>query len=64
MPVRLNKKLTISEKVEKWALKYAHILLPLSIVVLFILFVLVCFAICGVSATESGAMRNFIAGGA
>jgi len=42
---------------------YAHILLPLGIVGALILFVIILYLICGVSAVESGAMRNFIATG-
>lgn len=58
MPVRLHKKLTLTERIEAMVLKYAYILLPLAIITLFILFVLVCFAIVGVSATDSGVQYN------
>lgn len=59
----LRKRERVNQKFEDWAMRNAHILLPVSIVVLILLFVAVCFAICGVSAVESGSMRNFIAGG-
>ena len=65
-PVRLDKNNTdhnfsfnkVSQKVEEWAFRYAHILLPLFIILGLILFVLLCYAICGVSATESGVQYN------
>ncbi len=66
-PVRLEKNNTdhnnfsfnkVSQRVEKWAFRYAHIILPLFIILGLILFVLLCYAICGVSATESGVQYN------
>ena len=62
-PARLDKKVSWGEKVEVWAIAHAYILMPVSIIILLLLFVGLCFAICGVSAVESGGMRNFIAGG-
>ena len=57
-PVRLGKQLTWWEKIDAFAMRYAHILLPLCFIILVILFVLVCFAIVGVSATDSGVTYN------
>ena len=64
-PVRLHKKDDVSSflnriemKIEDWVFRYAHILLPLFIIMGLILFVMLCFAIIGVSATESGVQYN------
>lgn len=62
-PVRLAKKLTPEEKVEAWTKAHAHILLPILIVMLILLCLGLCFALVGVSAVESGTMRNFLARG-
>ena len=61
-PVRLAKKDNnvspflnkIEMKLEDWVWRHAHILLPIFIMLGIILFVLLCYAICGVSAVESG----------
>ena len=50
----LRSKPSFNDRIEEWAVKYAHILLPIAIVVGILLFVALCFAICGVSAVESG----------
>ena len=62
-PARLGKKVSWNDKLESWAIAHAYILMPAAIITLLGLFVVLCFAICGVSAVESGGMRNFIAGG-
>jgi len=40
-----------------------YIICVASIIFLLIVFVIVCYALVGVSAVESGAMRNFVNGG-
>ena len=59
-PARLNKKASTNDKIEEWALAHAHIILPLCLVILFILFILLCYAIVGVSATDSGVQYNHL----
>lgn len=60
-PVRLGKQdngspflNNLEKRLEDWVFRYAHILLPLFIIMGLILFVALCFAICGVCAVESG----------
>ena len=64
-PVRLAKSenYTLLERLDVWAIRHAHILLPLFIIIGVVLFIMLCFAICGISAVESGGMRNFVNGG-
>lgn len=69
-PARLYKKTDnvspvnhIFDKIEAWANSHASIFLFIALVMLFVLFVMLCFAICGISAVESGGMRNFVNGG-
>lgn len=62
-PARLSKQKTTTEKIDDFALSHAHIILPLAIIILLALFIGLCFAICGVSAVESGMMKNFLSGG-
>ena len=60
-PVRLNKKESkpdIMTRIDEWALNHAHILLPISIIIALCLFTALCYAIVGVSATESGSVYN------
>ena len=57
-PARLGKKMTIQEQVTEWAWRNLHILLPIVFVLLIVLFVLTCYAIVGVSATDSGVQYN------
>lgn len=57
-PVRLGKKMTLQDKINDWAWKNMHIILPILFIMLIILFVLVCYAIVGVSATDSGVTYN------
>jgi len=60
-PARLYKKTTPEEELEAIVLKYAYILFPAAIIILLLLFVGLCFAICGVSAVDSGATYNHLA---
>ena len=60
-PVRLGKqepKSSIMTRIDEWALNHAHILLPISIIIALCLFIALCYAIVGVSATESGSVYN------
>ncbi|WP_406532476.1 hypothetical protein [Methanobrevibacter sp.] len=57
-PVRLYPKKTIGEKIDDFALTYAHIIMPVALILLMVLFVCLCYAIVGVSATESGVQYN------
>ena len=59
-PVRLAKEdnFTVMERVDEWAISHAHILLPLCIIIALILFVALCYALIGVSATDSGVQYN------
>lgn len=58
-PVRLHKQesdswFNLLNYIEAWVLSHATLCLTLFIGVLILLFVIVCFAICGASAVESG----------
>ena len=61
-PVRLGKtepkSSDIMTRIDEWALNHAHILLPISIIIALCLFIALCYAIVGVSATESGSVYN------
>lgn len=61
-PVRLGKtepkSSDIMARIDEWALNHAHILLPISIIIALCLFIALCYAIVGVSATESGLVYN------
>ena len=60
-PVRLSKqepKSSVMTRIDEWALNHAHILLPISIIIALCLFTALCYAIVGVSATESGSVYN------
>lgn len=61
-PVRLGKNESKSSdvmtRIDEWALNHAHILLPISIIIALCLFTALCYAIVGVSATESGSVYN------
>ena len=67
-PARLGKKEEsnssvmgrIETRIDEWALNHAHILLPISIIIALCLFIALCYAIVGVSATESGMLRNYL----
>lgn len=69
-PVRLHKQVTNDDddfysfinsmnKVEGFILSHATLFLIIIVALLIASFVVLMFAICGVSAVESGAMRNF-----
>ena len=60
-PVRLGKtepQSSVMTRIDEWALNHAHILLPISIIIALCLFIALCYAIVGVSATESGSVYN------
>lgn len=61
-PVRLEKPLTIKEKLDKWVDKYYFTLLTiLSLMIMIVLLLIV--LLCIPSATESGMLRNYLARG-
>ena len=61
-PVRLEKPLTIKEKLDKWVNKhYFTLLIILSLMIMIVLLLIV--LLCIPSATESGMLRNYIARG-
>ena len=61
-PVRLEKQLTIKEKIDKWVNKHYFTLLTiLTLMIMFVLLLIV--LLCIPSATESGMLRNYIARG-
>ena len=62
-PVRLHKKQSRDEKLEAWAIAHAPLLFKILIFLLILGFVMGCYAVVGVCAVESGAMRNFITRG-
>ena len=66
-PVRLGKKeesnSSLMARIDEWALNHAHIFLPISIIIALCLFIALCYAIVGVSATESGMLRNYLVRG-
>ena len=53
-----NKSANIQSKMEAWAYAHASLCLYLLIIVFLLLFVVLCSALCGVSATESGTVYN------
>ena len=58
-PVRLEKQLTIKEKMDKWVNKHYFTLLTiLSLIIMFVLLLIV--LLCISSATESGMLRNYL----
>ena len=61
-PVRLEKPLTVKEKLDKWVNKhYFTLLTMLTLMIMFVLLLIVLLII--PSATESGMLRNYIARG-
>ena len=61
-PVRLEKPLTVKEKLDKWVNKhYFTLLIILTLMIMFTLLLIV--VLCIPSATESGMLRNYIARG-
>ena len=62
-PARLSKKLTVNERIDNWALSHQTIILSFCFIAGGILVVILAYTIVGISAVESGAMRNFINGG-
>ena len=61
-PVRLEKPLTVKEKLDKWVNKHYFTLLTiLTLMVMFVLLLIILLII--PSATESGMLRNYLARG-
>lgn len=61
-PARLEKPLTIKEKLDKWVNKhYFTLLFILSLMIMFVLLLIVLLII--PSATESGMLRNYLVRG-
>ena len=61
-PVRLEKPLTVKEKLDKWVNKHYFTLLTiLTLMIMFVLLLIV--LLCIPCATESGMLRNYIARG-
>ena len=48
----------LTKKVEAWCIKHASIIVLILFIVFLLIFVALCSALCGVSATESGAVYN------
>ncbi len=62
----LHKRSTRNDKLLKWNLilgQYFYIICIAVILLCLLLFIAVCFYVCGISAVESGGLRNFINGG-
>ncbi len=59
-PVRLQRRIEMSlqDRIEQFVLNHAWFFLALTIVLLFALFIVICVSMCGISATESGALYN------
>lgn len=63
-PVRLAKQNeTFADKIDQWCTRHFTFCLTVALIVFAILFVLLCYTVVGVSAVESGGMRNFVNGG-
>ena len=62
MPARLDKReengSQFIELIEAWVLAHANILMPLCMVILIALCVMLCYALVGASAVESGNLYN------
>lgn len=52
-----------TKKLNCWVYRNFYIIALVFLVAVFVTFIFVCFAIVGLSATESGMLRNFINGG-
>ena len=59
----LRKKKSLTERLNDTCEKYFPLLCGIAIILCLFVFVWVCFTIVGISAVESGVMRNFINGG-
>lgn len=62
-PARLSKKLSVSEKIDNWALNHQTIILSFCFIAGGIIVVILAYTVVGMSATESGALRNFLVRG-
>ena len=54
----LHKKVGLKEQIEAYLIRYAHIIVPILFLMMIILFVILCYALVGVSAVESGVQYN------
>ena len=59
-PARLHKQVTPEEEIEAWILSHAYIFLPVCVIILLLLFVILCYTLCGLSATDSGMTYNHL----
>ena len=61
-PARLNEPINkgVSERIDDWALSHAYIILPIVLIIGAVLVVVLAYTLVGVSATESGTLRNFL----
>ena len=59
-PVRLAKQndYTLSDKIDAWCSRHFMLCLTIALILFGILFVVLCYAVIGVSATESGLQYN------
>ena len=59
-PVRLGKEqnYTLSDKIDAWCTRHFTFCLAVALVIFAVLFVALCYAVVGVSATESGLQYN------
>lgn len=59
-PVRLNKQTeyTLSDKIDAWCSRHITFCLAVALIIFSVLFVALCYAVVGVSATESGVQYN------
>ena len=64
-PVRLHRQeeFTLSDRIDAWCSRHITLCLTVALIIFSVLFVMLCFAVVGVSALESGGMRNFVNGG-
>ena len=52
-----------TKKLNCWVYRNFYIIVLVILVAVFVTFIFTCFAIVGLSATESGMLRNFVNGG-
>lgn len=50
--------MSLKDRIEQFILNHAWFFLALTIVLLLTLFIVICVSMCGISATESGAVYN------
>lgn len=54
---------SMKDKVNSFVERNFGIIALITLILMLFMFVAACFFVCGVSAVESGGMRNFLAGG-